>query len=439
MTTLWKNEGSWRFLTADGPHPKIAVASERFRGRRIEVVEYAVDTYHGGDGSGLSPARRRRRPAGLASHLRSFPKNSPMLLIILRAVYALVCAGAIATYVSPGASDLGVVRPRIVGEYPFLAFVVLLALSQSVTVIDLLIRKKRIEVISAVYFGLLIGALLSYLLLQALAPAIRGTQAEGIVELIVTLILPYISISLLLQTKDDFRFVIPYVEFARELKGGKPLILDSSALIDGRIADVIETRMIDAQIIVPQFILHEVQEIADSGDKSRRSRGRRGLEVLAKLQNSPVADVRVQEVKEEVHGKEVDHRLIELAKQVGGRIVTNDFNLAKVAGVQGVDCINLNDVANALKPRYLPGDQLRIKVIKEGESAGQGVGYLDDGTMVVCEQAARHKGKEIEVSVTSVLQSSAGRMIFGRESGSERPGGDRSGSYDKPKEETATR
>ncbi|MBA3313384.1 MAG: PIN/TRAM domain-containing protein [Planctomycetaceae bacterium] len=338
-----------------------------------------------------------------------------MLLIIIRAVYAFVCAGAIATYVSPGARDYGIDQPQIVRDYPFLSFTVLLALTQSVTLIDLLLRRKRIEVISAVYFGLLVGALLSYLLLQALAPAIRGTDAQGAVELLVTLILPYVSISLLLQTKDDFRFVIPYVEFARELKGGKPLILDSSALIDGRIADVIETRIIDAQIIVPQFILHEVQEIADSGDKSRRSRGRRGLEVLAKLQNSPVADVRVQEAKEDVHGKEVDHRLIDLAKQVGGRIVTNDFNLNKVAGVQGVDCINLNDVANALKPRYLPGDHVHIKVIKEGESPGQGVGYLDDGTMVICEQAARQKGKEIDVVVTSVLQSSAGRMIFGRE------------------------
>lgn len=338
-----------------------------------------------------------------------------MLLIIIRAVYAFVCAGAIATYVSPGAREFGIDQPHIVREYPFLSFIVLLALTQAVTVIDLLVRRKRIEVISAVYFGLLVGALLSYLLLQALAPAIRGSQAQGAVELLVTLILPYVSISLLLQTKDDFRFVIPYVEFARELKGGKPLILDSSALIDGRIADVVETRIIDAQIIVPQFILHEVQEIADSGDKSRRSRGRRGLEVLAKLQNSSIADVRVQEATDDVHGKEVDHRLIELAKEVGGRIVTNDFNLNKVAGVQGVACINLNDVANALKPRYLPGDNVHIKVIKEGESPGQGVGYLDDGTMVICEQAARLKGKEIDVVVTSVLQSSAGRMIFGRE------------------------
>ena len=152
-----------------------------------------------------------------------------MLLIILRAVYALVCAGAIATFVSQAAPEYGIDQPRFVRDNPFIAFVLLLALTQAVTVIDLLIRKKRIEVISAVYFGLLIGALLSYLLLQALAPAISGTDAEGVVELLATLVLPYISISLLLQTKDDFRFVIPYVEFARDLKGGKPLVLSAAS------------------------------------------------------------------------------------------------------------------------------------------------------------------------------------------------------------------
>ena len=341
-----------------------------------------------------------------------------MLLIIIRAVYAIVCAGAIATYVTPTATAFGIQQPNFVREYPLLTFCLLLGATQAITLIDLLVRRKRIEVISAIYFGLLIGALLSYLLLLALAPAINKSQSEPVIELLVTLILPYISISLLLQTKDDFRFVIPYVEFARELKGGKPLILDSSALIDGRIAEVVDTRIIDAQIIVPRFVLHEVQEIADSGDKSRRTRGRRGLDVLAKMQASELADVVVHETPEPTgtdQTKAVDDRLVDLAKQLGGRIVTNDFNLNKVAAVQGVNCINLNDVATALKPRYLPGDHVIIRVQKEGESPGQGIGYLDDGTMVICEQAAQRRGKEIDVIITSVLQASGGRMLFGRE------------------------
>ena len=339
-----------------------------------------------------------------------------MFLIILRFVYAFVCAGAIVAYVIPEA-DVADSRPAFIEQHPYLSAVGLMLLTQSVTIADVLIRRKRLEMISALYFGLLIGVLLSYVLIQAsnlIIPA--EAPFRTLVYLLITLITPYISISLLIQTKDDFRFIIPYVEFSPELKGGRPLILDSSALIDGRIADVVETKILDAEMVVPQFILHEVQEIADSSDKVRRTRGRRGLDVLSKLQNSPNTDVRVHETGEN-DGKEqsVDQKLVALAKQLNGRIVTNDFNLNKVASVQGVDVINLKDVANSLKPRYVPGDRLQIRVLKEGESPGQGVGYLDDGTMVVCEAANHLIGKEIDVIVTSVLQSSAGRMIFGRQ------------------------
>jgi uncharacterized protein YacL len=337
-----------------------------------------------------------------------------MLLLVIRVVFAIVCAGAIATYVYSGVKTPEE-APTVIDQYPLWSFVLLMLLTQAVTLGDLLIGKKRIEVISAVYFGLLVGVLLSFLLLQALAPVLRATPYTGLATLLVLLILPYVCISLLLQTKDDFRFIIPYVEFAKELKGARPLILDSSALIDGRIADVVETQILGSQLVVADFILHEVQDIADSNDKMRRTRGRRGLEVLAKLQNSPHADVKVHETNAgEFKGLTVDQRLVALAKQIGGGVVTNDFNLNKVASVQGIPVINLNDVANALKPRYLPGERLTIKVIKEGESQGQGVGYLDDGTMVVCEQASHLIGKEIDVIVTSVLQSSAGRMIFGK-------------------------
>ena len=177
-----------------------------------------------------------------------------------------------------------------------------------------------------------------------------------------------------------------------------------------------DTKILDSQLVVPDFILHEIQEIADSNDKQRRTRGRRGLDVLSKLQNSPHVDVKMLDAHESGDSTgPVDQRLIALSKQNGGRVVTNDYNLNKVASLQGVDVINLNDLSNALKPRYIPGERLQIKVIKEGESQGQGVGYLDDGTMVVCENASNMVGKEIGVIVTSVLQSSAGRMIFGRQ------------------------
>jgi uncharacterized protein YacL len=226
----------------------------------------------------------------------------------------------------------------------------------------------------------------------------------------------YICVSLLLQTKDDFRFIIPYVEFSREVKGSRPLLLDTSVVIDGRIADVVEARLLDQPLLVPRFVLHELQGIADSSDKQKRNRGRRGLDILNKLQKLQGVEVRIHEDEpaEIAAVHDVDTRLVILAKSLGGKVVTNDYNLNKVAKLQGVDVINLNDLANALKPIVLPGEPLTVKLIKRGEEPGQGVGYLDDGTMVVVEQGVHHLGELVKMSVTNVLQNSAGRMIFGR-------------------------
>ena len=338
-----------------------------------------------------------------------------MLLMILRVAYLLICAGAILAYITTETvAGEPAQLPRIVENNKGLAFFVLLLISQLVTIADLLVRKKRIEIISAIYFGILVGVLLAYLMIQALTPVVPVTNAyHTAVVLLTLLILPYICVTLLLQTKDDFRFVIPYVEFQRDLKSGRPMVVDSSSLIDGRIADVVETQIIESQLIVPDFVLSEVQDVADSSDKNRRIRGRRGLEVLAKLQQSTIVDVKVMETsRTDFKMMTVDQKVVALAKQIRGGVITNDFNLNKVASVQGIPVINLNDVSNALKPRYIPGERLLMKVIKEGEGPGQGIGYLDDGTMVVCENAASLLGKEINVIVASVLQSSAGRMIF---------------------------
>lgn len=342
-----------------------------------------------------------------------------MLLFIIRMLYIVVGAGAAMAFAFSSKEQ----APRWVFEHQFIAFTLMLLVLLAFLLVDIMIPRKRVEVMSAVYFGLLIGVLLAYLLNLGLYPLFQradifGTPEEGVkysvgTTLLTLLIMPYLCISFLLQTKDQFRFVIPYVEFQRELKGARPLILDSSALIDGRIVDVVDTNMLDGQVIVPQFILQEVQDIADSHDKLRRGRGRRGLDVLRKLQQDPKVDVKVHET-ESVKGKSVDQRLIEITREFNGRLVTNDINLNKLAGVQGVDVVNLNDVANALKPRFLPGEQVRIRVVKEGEAAGQGVGYLDDGTMVVVENGNRQIGNEVDTIVTSVLQNSAGRMLFCR-------------------------
>jgi uncharacterized protein YacL len=210
--------------------------------------------------------------------------------------------------------------------------------------------------------------------------------------------------------------VIPYVEFSRETKGARPLVLDTSVIIDGRIADVAETRVFDGEMIVPRFVLAELQAIADSDDKLKRNRGRRGLDVLNHLQSDEKLEIRVLEphVREVDAAPDVDAKLVALAENLNGRVVTNDYNLNKIAQLRGVEVINVNDLANALKPVVLPGEQLQVKIIRPGEESHQGVGYLEDGTMVVVEQARDQIGRTVGIAVTSVLQTSAGRMIFGK-------------------------
>jgi uncharacterized protein YacL len=228
----------------------------------------------------------------------------------------------------------------------------------------------------------------------------------------------YFCISLLIQTKDDFRFIIPYVEFAKEVKGRKPYVLDTSVVIDGRIADVVETEVLDTQLIMPRFVIAELQGIADSADKLRRSRGRRGLDVLNRLRTNEKVDLQIFDRDlPEFAGQPVDMKLVLLAKHLNGSVITNDYNLNKVAKLHGVGVINLNDLANALKPVFLPGESIDVRIVKPGEESGQGVGYLDDGTMVVVEGGREHLNRQVRVAVTSVLQTSAGRMVFGRSDG----------------------
>src|SRR6266478_467006 len=311
-------------------------------------------------------------------------------------------------------------------------FVGMLVLGITVVAIDLFVRNKQITTLSAVYFGLLLGLLLGSLFSLALDPFIKdfisGTLEKGsekaveraqlAVHLLITLVCCYIAISTLLQTKDEFRFIIPYVEFSKQVKGGRPMVLDTSVIIDGRIADICDTRIIDTKLIVPRFVLQELQAVADSSDKLKRNRGRRGLDVLKRLQTNPKIELQMHDgnVPELRTGERirVDERLVILAKALNARVVTNDFNLNKIAQLQDVDVINLNEIANALKTVALPGEMIQVRLVKDGDQIGQGVGYLEDGTMVVVEQGRALIGQEVPIVVTSVLQTPAGRMIFGR-------------------------
>jgi uncharacterized protein YacL len=202
------------------------------------------------------------------------------------------------------------------------------------------------------------------------------------------------------------------VEFAKQIRGPRPLVLDSSALIDARIAEVVETGLIQAPILVPHFVLGELQMLADSGDKLKRAKGRRGLEVVTRLQRSAKADVSIDETI--VPGTGADQMLIELARQLPAMIVTGDVALTRIAGFQGVPVLNLNEVANALKPSFVPGESVTLDLVKPGEQDGQAVGYLEDGTMVVAEDGAGSIGRRVTMTVRSSLQTAAGRMIFAR-------------------------
>ncbi len=338
-----------------------------------------------------------------------------MLLWLLRGAYLALLIGlaavAASLFVEQGETANAIIVPSLI-----------LIVGGIVMFTDVRERQKQITTISAVYFGLLLGLLLGWLFSMALEPimlhAFGNPQIVQLGRVLITVISCYVAISTLLQTKDEFRFIIPYVEFSKQVKGGKPLVLDTSVIIDGRLADVCDTRLIDTKLIVPRFVLQELQAIADSSDKLKRNRGRRGLDVLKRLQTNTKIELQMHDgnVPELRTGERirVDERLVILAKALNARVVTNDFNLNKIAQLQGVDVINLNELANAMKTVAIPGEYMLVKVVKAGDQIGQGVGYLDDGTMVVIEQGRPFIGQDLTIVVTSVLQTPAGRMIFGR-------------------------
>lgn len=333
-------------------------------------------------------------------------------LLILRLVFLVVTIG-LSVFVATSNA--------LPAQYPWAKVVVvpaLLLLALIVIAVDMSFARKRLETITAVYFGLIVGLFLAFVVRLALTPLFPGPGAgevQKVVQLVVAAVLCYICVSLLLQTKSDFRFIIPYVEFSKEVKGRRPFVLDTSVVIDGRIADVVETNIFDSQLIMPRFAISELQAIADSSDRLRRSRGRRGLDILNRLRSNPEVDLAIFDRDlPEFAGQTVDVKLVMLAKHLEGKLITNDYNLNKVARLHGVGVVNLNDLGNALKPVFLPGEHVEVRLVKPGEELGQGVGYLDDGTMVVVESGRDHIHEHVSISVTSVLQTSAGRMVFGR-------------------------
>jgi len=262
--------------------------------------------------------------------------------------------------------------------------------------------------------GSILGILGAYLFTLVLRNSLRQGPTLSFLQILIMLLMAYVGLVVGANKGDLLNLAALGGLFGGEKQGRKShKILDTSVIIDGRISDIAETGFLDGVIVIPQFVLRELQMVADSADSMKRNRGRRGLDILQKLQK--VASLNIQIVENDFPAvREVDLKLIELAKVYEGKIVTNDFNLNKVAQLQGVEVLNINELANALKPIVLPGEIMHVFILKEGKEFNQGVAYLDDGTMVVVDNARKAIGKTIDVSVTSVLQTTAGKMIFGK-------------------------
>jgi uncharacterized protein YacL len=282
-----------------------------------------------------------------------------------------------------------------------------------VSLLEIRLRRASLHSVVGGAAGILTGIGLGLLLVCVLdeAHVREGTTAQFF-RLAVPVLGGYLGLVLGIARSDVLGLHLLGVASGRDVSS-RAKILDTSVLIDGRISDIAEAGFLDGKLVIPQFVLNELQFVADSPDSAKRNRGRRGLDLVQHLQKMP--RIHVEVVTHDFPGiREVDLKLIELAKSHNSKIVTNDFNLNKLAQVQGVEVLNINELANALKPVVLPGEAMRVFISKEGKEQNQGVAYLDDGTMVVVDHARRHVSKTVEITVTSVLQTTAGKMIFGR-------------------------
>jgi uncharacterized protein YacL len=278
--------------------------------------------------------------------------------------------------------------------------------------VDEMLKGFSLRAFSATTFGLLLGTVVALLIDRSGLFEHVEEMPRWLIRLCLFLGFGYIGMVLAMRSnKEDFSLIVPYVRFAPQNKPDNLLLLDTSVVIDGRIADLIESSFLEGLIVVPRFVLKELQQIADSHDPIKRARGRRGLEMLNRIQRNTRNEVRIHDgdFPEE---KEVDAKLIRLARNLGAKLFTNDFNLGKIAELQSVKYVNLHDVAKSLRAVLLPGEMISLRIVREGKDKGQGVGYLPDGTMVVVNNAQAVVGQQVEVQVQSLLQTGAGVIVF---------------------------
>jgi uncharacterized protein YacL len=324
--------------------------------------------------------------------------------LIIRALLVLACSisGYFIVYYMAATSSYAYLQ-AIIG------FIIGLVVALLVIRVEKDIRKQSLRIIAGGVIGMVVGLLIALILGFGLNMVIKITQNQHVVPwiyLLLTGILGYLGLVLGSKKVEEFNFSV-----AENKNSIDQRLLDTSVIIDGRIADICDTGFMDGELIVPRFVLNELQFIADSSDSMKRSRGRRGLDVLNRMQKSSAIHIEIVE-QDFPKIKGVDGKLVALAQKLNAKLMTNDYNLNKVAELQGVRVLNVNELANAMKPVVLPGEQMLVKIIREGKEQGQGVGYLDDGTMIIVDSAQKMINMNVEVVVTSVLQTTAGRMIF---------------------------
>lgn len=304
----------------------------------------------------------------------------------------------------------------LLSQYPWLGALIGTLVGLLVVLIDLYFKRLSVKNILSVLIGTALGLWIHFLVMDVIArySAIPPAQLSQI-GIISAVVFAYLGVITILRGQDEFSLMIPFVKFTAKGVYEDIILLDTSVIIDGRIADICETSFLSGKLYLPRFVLKELQLIADSSDPLKRNRGRRGLDILNRMKTNPMIEIKIHETDfSELNT--VDAKLVKLAQELSGKVLTNDFNLNKVAELQGVKVLNINELANALKPIVIPGEMMQVKILKEGKEQDQGVAYLDDGTMVVVDNGRRRIGQTLSVTITSVLQTQAGRMIFAKPS-----------------------
>jgi uncharacterized protein YacL len=303
------------------------------------------------------------------------------------------------------------VRPELI-QYEWAGLLIGFGFGWLMIAIDVMLKGFSLRAFSAITFGLLLGTAVALLIDNSGLFQSTEEKARWMIRLSLFLGFSYIGMILAMRSnKEDFSLIIPYVRFSPQNRPDNFLLLDTSVIIDGRIADLIEAKFLEGIVVVPRFVLKELQQVADSNDPIKRARGQRGLEMLGRIQRNTGIEVKIHDADfPEETG--VDAKLVQLAKNIRAKLFTNDYNLIKVAELQSVNCVNLNELARSMRVVLLPGEVLSLKIAREGRDKGQGLGYLADGTMVVVNNAQSLIGQQVDAQVLSTLQTGAGVMIF---------------------------